>query len=48
LSGEVYARQLAGEILGKDHIAGLLDEIAVTRFETRAFEQARDFRHQAS
>src|SRR6185503_17075179 len=31
LSGEVHAGQLAGEILGKDHVAGLLDEIPVTR-----------------
>src|SRR5919205_3413541 len=45
LSGEVHARQLARDILGKDHVARLLDEIPVTRFKLRALEQARDFCH---
>src|SRR4029079_14880372 len=47
LSREVHARQLAGQILRKDHVAGPFDEISITRFETRAFEQTRDFSDQA-
>ena len=43
LAGEIDARQPAAEILGKDHVAGLLDEVAITRFQARAFQQARNF-----
>ena len=48
LSGEVHARESAREILREDHVAGLFDQIAIACFETRAFQQARYFRDQAS
>src|SRR6185369_2155186 len=46
LAREVDAGQTSGQILGEDHIAGLFHQIAVTRFETRPFEETRDFRNQ--
>src|ERR1043165_964713 len=47
LPGEVHARHSTGQILGKDHVGGLFDEVSITRREPRSFEQARDFRDQA-
>src|SRR6185503_18834355 len=48
LRREVDARQLARQILCEDHVAGLLDEVSITRFESRTFEQSRDFGDEAS
>jgi hypothetical protein len=45
---EVDARQFARRSCVKDHVAGLFDEISITRFKARTLEQARDFRHQTS
>src|SRR6185503_9462436 len=43
LSGKIHARDSTRQILREDHVAGLLDEVAITRFELRPFKQSRHF-----
>src|SRR5688500_10826779 len=44
LTREIDTRQTSRQILCENDVAGLLDEVAVTRFETRTFEQTRHLR----
>src|SRR5687767_10193968 len=46
LAGEIDTRQTSRQILRKNNVAGLFDEISVTRFQTRTFQQTRNLRDQ--
>src|SRR5687768_6194888 len=41
LAGEIDTRQTARQILRENDVAGLFDEVAVTGFQTRTFQQTR-------